>query len=175
MLVPLLIGLDPSVALLTAGVGTLIFHAVTKGKVPIFLGSSFAFIAPVIKATELYSFVWNNRCWTRIWNNESTDPSSRCRIHHSSLSTCCCRPGNYAHRTFIGRNRRGYGKDQLAPCHHCASDHCRRIAFWKRNISPDSYLFRNYSRIHCFNMLRPCGFSACLGCKMVRSSSVRAS
>lgn len=54
VLVPLLVGLDPSVALLTAGIGTLIFHATTKGKVPIFLGSSFAFIAPIIKATELY-------------------------------------------------------------------------------------------------------------------------
>lgn len=54
VLVPLLVGLDPSVALFTAGVGTLIFHAVTKGKVPIFLGSSFAFIAPIMKATELY-------------------------------------------------------------------------------------------------------------------------
>ncbi len=54
VLVPLLVGLDPSVALLTAGIGTLIFHAITKGKVPIFLGSSFAFIAPIIKATELY-------------------------------------------------------------------------------------------------------------------------
>lgn len=54
VLVPLLIGIDPSVALLTSGVGTLIFHAITKGKVPIFLGSSFAFIAPIIKATELY-------------------------------------------------------------------------------------------------------------------------
>ena len=54
VLVPLLVGLDPSVALFTAGVGTLIFHLVTKGKVPIFLGSSFAFIAPIVKATELY-------------------------------------------------------------------------------------------------------------------------
>lgn len=54
VLVPLLVGLDPSVALFTAGIGTLIFHAVTKGKVPIFLGSSFAFIAPIIKATELF-------------------------------------------------------------------------------------------------------------------------
>ena len=54
VLVPLLVGLDPSVALFTAGIGTLIFHLVTKGKVPIFLGSSFAFIAPIIKATELY-------------------------------------------------------------------------------------------------------------------------
>ena len=54
VLVPLLVGLDPSVALFTAGVGTLIFHLITKGKVPVFLGSSFAFIAPIIKATELY-------------------------------------------------------------------------------------------------------------------------
>ncbi|MBR5842152.1 MAG: uracil-xanthine permease [Bacteroidaceae bacterium] len=54
VLVPLLVGLDPSVALFTAGIGTLIFHLVTKGKVPIFLGSSFAFIAPIIKASELY-------------------------------------------------------------------------------------------------------------------------
>ncbi|NMB06567.1 MAG: uracil-xanthine permease, partial [Bacteroidales bacterium] len=50
----LLVGLDPSTALFTAGIGTLIFHLVTKGKVPIFLGSSFAFIAPIVKATELY-------------------------------------------------------------------------------------------------------------------------
>lgn len=54
VLVPLLVGLDPSTALFTAGLGTLIFHLVTKGKVPIFLGSSFAFVAPIIKATELY-------------------------------------------------------------------------------------------------------------------------
>ena len=54
VLVPLLVGLDPSTALFSAGVGTLIFHLVTKSKVPIFLGSSFAFIAPIISATELY-------------------------------------------------------------------------------------------------------------------------
>ena len=54
VLVPLLVGLDPSVALFTAGLGTFIFHVITKGRVPIFLGSSFAFIAPIIRATELY-------------------------------------------------------------------------------------------------------------------------
>lgn len=54
VLVPLLTGLNPSTALFSAGVGTLIFHLVTKGKVPVFLGSSFAFIAPIISATELY-------------------------------------------------------------------------------------------------------------------------
>jgi uracil permease len=54
VLVPILVGLDPATALFTAGIGTLIFHLVTKGKVPIFLGSSFAFIAPIIEATKLY-------------------------------------------------------------------------------------------------------------------------
>lgn len=52
VLVPLLVGLNPSTALFTAGLGTLIFHLVTKGRVPIFLGSSFAFIAPIIAASK---------------------------------------------------------------------------------------------------------------------------
>src|SRR5690554_750965 len=56
VLVPLLVGIDPSVALFTAGIGTLIFHLITKGKIPIFLGSSFAFIAPIIEATRLYGW-----------------------------------------------------------------------------------------------------------------------
>ena len=56
VLVPLLVGIDPSIALFTAGCGTLIFHMITKKKVPIFLGSSFVFIAPVIKAIELYGY-----------------------------------------------------------------------------------------------------------------------
>ena len=47
VLVPLLTGLDPSLALLTAGAGTLVFQLITGGKVPIFLASSFAFIAPI--------------------------------------------------------------------------------------------------------------------------------
>ncbi|MEA4974283.1 MAG: solute carrier family 23 protein [Paludibacter sp.] len=54
VLVPLLVGIDPAVALFTAGIGTLIYHLITGGQVPIFLGSSFAFIAPIIKSTELY-------------------------------------------------------------------------------------------------------------------------
>ena len=52
VLVPLLVGLDPATALFTAGLGTFIFHFITKGKVPIFLGSSFAFIAPIISASQ---------------------------------------------------------------------------------------------------------------------------
>ena len=48
VLVPILTGLDPSVALFTAGLGTLVFQFVNKGAIPpIFLASSFAFIAPI--------------------------------------------------------------------------------------------------------------------------------
>lgn len=56
VLVPLLVGIDPAVALFTAGIGTLIFHFITKGQIPIFLGSSFAFIAPIIEATKLFGW-----------------------------------------------------------------------------------------------------------------------
>jgi uracil permease len=52
VLVPLLTGLNPSVALFTAGLGTLVFHLVTGRMVPVFLGSSFAFIAPILAAKE---------------------------------------------------------------------------------------------------------------------------
>ncbi|MBU1226602.1 MAG: uracil-xanthine permease family protein [Actinobacteria bacterium] len=50
ILVPLITGLNPSVALISAGIGTLIFHLVTKRMVPVFLGSSFAFIPPILAA-----------------------------------------------------------------------------------------------------------------------------
>jgi len=47
VLVPILTGLDANVALFTAGIGTIAFQIITRGKVPIFLASSFAFIAPI--------------------------------------------------------------------------------------------------------------------------------
>ena len=48
VLVPALTGLNTSITLMCAGIGTLIFHMVTKKKVPVFLGSSFAFMGGVI-------------------------------------------------------------------------------------------------------------------------------
>jgi uracil permease len=47
VLMPTLTGMDPGVALLAAGIGTFIFHGVTGGMVPVFLGSSFAFIGAI--------------------------------------------------------------------------------------------------------------------------------
>lgn len=54
VLMPLITGLDPNVALFTAGLGTLIFHIVTGGQIPIFLASSFAFIAPVLASKDRF-------------------------------------------------------------------------------------------------------------------------
>ncbi|GAB3339635.1 uracil-xanthine permease family protein [Chromohalobacter beijerinckii] len=54
VLVPLLTGLDPSVALFTAGIGTLIFQFVTQRSIPVFLASSFAFIAPIQGSVASY-------------------------------------------------------------------------------------------------------------------------
>ncbi|WP_042271702.1 uracil-xanthine permease family protein [[Clostridium] dakarense] len=52
VLVPILTGFNPAVAIFCAGVGTLIFHFCTEGKVPVFLGSSFAFIPVILAAKE---------------------------------------------------------------------------------------------------------------------------
>ena len=52
VLAPLLMGFDPNIAILMSGIGTLIFFVVTGGKVPSYLGSSFAFIGVVIAATS---------------------------------------------------------------------------------------------------------------------------
>ena len=54
VLMPLLTGLDPSVALFTAGIGTLLFHVITGASVPIFLASSFVFIAPIIFSVQTW-------------------------------------------------------------------------------------------------------------------------
>ncbi|KAA3630184.1 MAG: uracil-xanthine permease [Proteobacteria bacterium] len=54
VLVPILTGLDANVALFTAGAGTLIFHLITGRQIPIFLASSFAFIAPIIYGVQTW-------------------------------------------------------------------------------------------------------------------------
>lgn len=55
VLVPILTGFNPTVAIFSAGLGTLIFHLCTNGKVPAFLGSSFAFIPVIIIVKDMYN------------------------------------------------------------------------------------------------------------------------
>lgn len=54
VLMPLITGMSPSVALFTAGIGTLIFQFVTNRQVPVFLASSFAFIAPILYSNQTW-------------------------------------------------------------------------------------------------------------------------
>ena len=54
VLVPLLTGMDSNIALFTAGVGTLIFQLCTKRSIPVFLGSSFAFIPAIVYGTKTW-------------------------------------------------------------------------------------------------------------------------
>lgn len=54
VLVPIITGMNISVALFMAGIGTLLFHFITQGKVPAFLGSSFAFIAPILAVAQVH-------------------------------------------------------------------------------------------------------------------------
>ncbi|MGM0835634.1 MAG: solute carrier family 23 protein [Bacillota bacterium] len=54
ILVPMLVGLSPAVALMSSGLGTLAYLLITKGQIPAYLGSSFAFIAPIILVSQLH-------------------------------------------------------------------------------------------------------------------------
>ena len=54
VLMPLITGLDPSVALFTAGIGTILFQFITKQQVPLFLASSFVFIAPIAYSVQTW-------------------------------------------------------------------------------------------------------------------------
>lgn len=54
ILVPILLGIDPAIALLMNGIGTILYSLITKGGIPAYLGSSFAFIAPVMLIATNY-------------------------------------------------------------------------------------------------------------------------
>ncbi len=54
ILVPILLGIDPAIALFMNGIGTLLYTAVTRGGIPAYLGSSFAFIAPTLLIISSY-------------------------------------------------------------------------------------------------------------------------
>lgn len=76
VLMPLITGLDPNVALFTAGLGTLLFQLVTGRQVPVFLASSFAFITPIILAASASSAASRFAAWLR---SSSAKGNWRCR------------------------------------------------------------------------------------------------
>ncbi len=72
VLMPLITGMDPNVALFTAGFGTLLFHLVTGRQVPVFLASSFA-SSPRSSPPRPNSAC--RRCWAAWWRPASSTPS----------------------------------------------------------------------------------------------------
>ena len=148
VLVPLLVGLDPSTALFTAGIGTLIFHLVTRGKVPIFLGSSFAFVAPIIKATELYGLPGTMSGLVAVGTvYEFVGPVEGDRFYQTAFSAGGDRTGYYPDRSLAGRFRCEYGKGKLAVGTGSSAYRYPRLYVGTGNVEIDPYLLWNYCRV----------------------------
>ena len=130
VLVPLLTGLDVSTTLLFAGLGTLLFHFITKGKVPAFLGSSFAFlggygaIAPLLadgsSNIEMipYSVLVNSSELSCICCILCTDQSIFCREGNGLLPADRNWSDHHFHRsdTFSDSHRQLFCKLADCPC-----------------------------------------------------------
>lgn len=150
VLVPLLVGLDPSTALLTAGIGTLIFHLVTKGIVPIFLGSSFAFIAPIIKASELYGMAGalsgmdRRGCGLRAY--EFIGKITGNRLHQETISPDRDWSGNHINRAFPRWLRGKNGKRELGIGPYLPNHGCRCLSERPGTVKINPYILRN----HCW-------------------------
>ena len=149
VLVPLLVGLDPSTALLTAGIGTLIFHLVTKGIVPIFLGSSFAFIAPIIKASELYGMAGalSGMVAVGLRTYEPVGKITRHRLYQETISPDRHRSGNHINRAFPGRLRGKNGKRELGIGPYLPNHCCHRLSERQGTAKINPYILRNHCRI----------------------------
>ena len=83
ILVPMLTGLDVSTTLLFAGLGTLLFHLITKGRVSVFLGSSFAFLGGYAAIAPITDEAGN------LLNNKQLLPYACFGVACRVLFTCC--------------------------------------------------------------------------------------
>ena len=107
VLVPLLTGLDVATTLLMAGLGTLLFHFITKGKVPAFLGSSFAFLGGYAAVAPIVDDVPNKEllpyaCLGVAAAGLVYQGCRRCK-GNAFLPTCCYRTNHHFHRSWTFR------------------------------------------------------------------------
>ena len=101
VLVPLITGLNSNTALLTAGIGTLLFQLCTGKQVPIFLASSFAFIAPIQYGVQTWGIpttMGGLACAGFVYFALSTlvKIAWEC-CARTNLPACCCGSRNYHH------------------------------------------------------------------------------
>ena len=113
VLVPFLVGLSPAVALVSSGLGTLSYLLITKGQIPAYLGSSFAFITPIIAAKALRrSGSGHDRLFcsrVHIWDSSFDHPKSRFALVDEYTSSGCGGSGDYRNRIKPCRNGSGHG------------------------------------------------------------------
>lgn len=83
VLVPNILGVDPAICLLMNGIGTLLYIFITKGKIPAYLGSSFAFIVPALTVIGTQA----SGAATRPRSAASSPPASSSRLSRSSCSS----------------------------------------------------------------------------------------
>lgn len=113
VLVPLLTGLNPNVALFTAGLGTLVFQVITRGKVPIFLASSFAFIAPIQYGAKTWG-IPGTMCGLAagrrdLYHTEHPGANPGQRSYQKGTAVSGHRSGHHGHRLEAGTGGRGDG------------------------------------------------------------------
>ncbi len=134
VLVPLLTGLNVSTTLLMAGLGTLLFHLLTKGKVPAFLGSSFAFlggyaaVAPMLADgspnVEMLPYACGaalrlRRCCNRgthLCADERIDPFIWRKTYYALFPAGCNRSDYHLDRTDSGANGNPKLLSELVAC-----------------------------------------------------------
>ena len=112
VLVPILTGLSPAVALFTSGTGTLIFIFITQGKVPAYLGSSFAFIAPITAVAAAHGLPYD---WVVvlivgiIYGIVAFHLPRGNRLARSNAATSCNRFNYHRNWSWLGSYCRKYG------------------------------------------------------------------
>ena len=140
-LVGILTGIPIGMTLFCAGLGTLLFHLVTGGRVPIFLGSSFAFLAPFAMIAPLVDGKMNmERNALRSWrcSNRGRCLLSLCstlqvvwqRQGNETLPADCMRVNDYTDWTNTRPSRSINGLRKLVACrnssYHCGGLRCTR-------------------------------------------------
>ncbi|STD56001.1 Uracil transporter [Empedobacter falsenii] len=112
VLVPALTGMSPAIALISSGIGTLVFILITRGKVPSYLGSSFAFINPIIAMKALEAnpesgiatgsfLVGSFYSWSYLFIGRTLYSNGWNKMVNETFTSYCCWSSNYGNWSWI--------------------------------------------------------------------------
>lgn len=163
ILVPKLVGMSPAVALVTSGIGTLAYLLVTKGQIPAYLGSSFAFISPII----LVKATGGRGCHGRrfpggncVRPDRTAHQAAWNGVADEAIAPGGRRVGHHRHRPRTGKHSRQYGNVCRSECKgtrlQLETFQCSRRHFGHHHylrhlftgiFKPDSGIDRHYRRL----------------------------